>query len=72
MSQNKNIGDQIKEEYFQWLKNTGRMKYELTDVFINNNGVINTEKKMAWVAHTTPDDWEEFCELNEKKEGQTK
>jgi hypothetical protein len=49
------------EEYIQWLKDTDRMKYEMTDVFTNDNGQVKVEKKMAWVARTTPNDWEEFC-----------
>lgn len=59
--------DQIKEKYFQWLKDTGRMEYKLTDIFINDNGIIKTEKKMAWIAHTTPSDWEEFCNITDNK-----
>lgn len=48
-------------EYMQWLKDTGRMKYELIDVIVNDNDNIKTEKKMVWVAHNTPNDWKEFC-----------
>jgi len=49
------------EEYLQWRKDTGRFKQELTDVIVNDNGVIKTEKKMAWVMKILPDDWREFC-----------
>ena len=53
--------DKLMEEYLQWRKDTGRFKHELTDVIINNNGEIKTEKKMACVIKTSPDDWREFC-----------
>ena len=61
------MNDAEQEKYIQWLKDTDRMKYELTDVFINDNGQIKTEKKMAWVARTTPNDWEEYCKVTESK-----
>jgi len=48
-------------EYIQWLKDTGRMKHELADVIVNDDANIKTEKKMAWIAHNTPNDWKEFC-----------
>jgi len=53
--------EKLMEEYLQWRKDTGRFKQELTDVIVNDNGVIKTEKKMAWVVKTTTDDWREFC-----------
>lgn len=56
------ITEQDKEDFIQWQKDTGRMKYELTDVFINDNGEIKIEKKMAWVSKTSPANWKEFCE----------
>ena len=52
--------EQLRIEYVQWLKDTGRMKYKLTGVWVNDNGVMKVEKKMAWVTHTTPNDWKEF------------
>jgi len=59
-------------EYIQWLKDTGRMKHELIDVIVNDDGNIQTEKKMAWVTHNTPNDWKEFCQdTNRKYEGIT-
>jgi hypothetical protein len=63
----KNLAEQEKEGYIQWLKDTGRMKYELTDIFINDNGEIKTEKKMAWVMKNTPGDWKKFCEETGKE-----
>jgi len=53
--------DKLMDEYLQWSKDTGRFKHELTDVIVNDNGVIKTEKKMACVVNTSPDDWREFC-----------
>ena len=53
--------DKLMEEYLQWRKDTGRFKHELTDVIVNDNGVIKTEKKMACIMKTSPDDWREFC-----------
>jgi hypothetical protein len=50
-----------REDYFQWLKDTGKMKYELTDVFINKDGVLHNEKRMAWCGKTSPEDYREFC-----------
>lgn len=61
------ITDQIKDEYIQWLKDTGRSKYELTDVFINDNGNVKIEKRMAWVAKTSPEDWKEFCKATSRE-----
>jgi len=53
--------DKLMEEYLQWSKDTGRFKYKLTDVIVNDNSVIKTEKLMAWVMKTSPEDWREFC-----------
>jgi len=53
--------DKLMEEYLQWRKDTGIFKHELTDVIVNDNGVIKTEKKMACIMKTSPDDWREFC-----------
>lgn len=50
-----------KDDFRQWMVNKGKAKRELTDVFINNNGEISTEKKMCWVMNTSPEDWEDFC-----------
>lgn len=60
--------EQIIKEYFQWLKDTGRMEYKLTDVFINDDEVLKVEEQMAWVINATPDDWKEFM----KEEGRKK
>ena len=56
------MNNKLMEEYLQWQKDTGRFKQELTDVIVNDNGVIKTEKKMACVMKTTGNDWKEFCE----------
>jgi hypothetical protein len=61
------ITEQDKDEYIQWLKDTGRMKYKLTDIFVNDNGVIKTEKKMAWVAKVSTEDWKEFCNATSRE-----
>jgi len=53
--------NKLMNEYLQWSKDTGRFKYKLTDVIVNDNGVIKIEKLMAWVMKTSPDDWREFC-----------
>jgi len=50
-----------REDYVQWLKDKGKMKYELTDVYINKDGVIHMEKKMAWVIKPEIEDYKEFC-----------
>lgn len=55
--------DKDQSEYFQWLKDTGKGKYELTDIFINDNGEIKTEKRMACIIKTTPEDWKQFCKI---------
>ena len=49
------------DEFTQWQKDTGRIKYEPTDIYVNENGKIKVEKKMAWVMDTSPKDWREFC-----------
>ena len=65
------ITEKDSEDYKQWLKDTGRLKYELTDVFVNNDGEITTEKRMAWTMKTSPEDWKEFCETtNREYEGE--
>ena len=48
-------------EYRQWLQDTGRSTYGLTDIYVNDNGNIKIEKRMAWSCHVTPNDWKEFC-----------
>lgn len=63
----KELTEQEKEEYIQWQKDTGRMKYELVNIFVNDNDEIKTEKKMAWVIKNTPEDWKEFCEETGKE-----
>jgi len=52
----------LMEEYIQWRKDTGKFRHELRDIIVNDNGVIKTEKKMACVINTSPEDWKEFCE----------
>jgi hypothetical protein len=50
-----------REDYFEWLKDKGRMKRGLTEIFINKDGVLHTEMKMAWMCKTSPEDYKEFC-----------
>lgn len=52
-----------KDDFFQWGKDTGKIKYELAKVLVNNNGVFEYENKMAWVLRTSPEDYKEFCEV---------
>ena len=60
-------------EYIKWQKDNGKAKYQLTTVVINDNGEIKTEKIMAWVMNTSPDDWKEFCKDTGKEyEGEVK
>jgi len=53
--------DKLMEEYLQWSKDTEKFKHELTDIIIDDNGKIKTEKKMTSVVKTSPEDWREFC-----------
>lgn len=50
-----------REDYVQWAKDTGRTKEGLTDVYVNDNGEMKIEKRMAWTIQCSPDDWKEFC-----------
>lgn len=52
----------LRNKYFQWAKDNGNARYELTDVFINDNGEFKKEKKMAWVLETNSVNWRKFCE----------
>jgi hypothetical protein len=61
------LNDKDVDNFLQWQKDTGRMKYELTDIAINDNGNIKFEKQMVWVSHNTPDDWREFCKDTGRK-----
>lgn len=55
------LTEKDKNDYLQWLKDTRKAKYGLTDVFVNINGEIKVEKRMAWTMNTSPEDWKEFC-----------
>ena len=57
----KDLTEQDKNEYLQWLKNTGRSVYKLTDVYVMENEKVGIEKKMAWISKISPSDWYEFC-----------
>ena len=50
-----------KDDFIQWCKNTGKAEYKLTDIYVNNNGELELEKKMAWVFDIVPEDWKRFC-----------
>jgi len=54
------------DDYIEWQKNSGKLRYELTDVIINNNNEIKTEKKIAWVIDTSREDWKEFCKVTNR------
>ncbi len=59
-----------KNDFLQWQKYTGRAKYELNDIFVNNIGEIKIEKMMSWTIKTSPEDWKEFCkDTNREYEG---
>ena len=65
--------EEIRKEYFQWLKEKGKTKQELVSVFVNVDGEIKTEKQMACVIRNTPEDWKEFCEDTDREyEGEIK
>ena len=62
-----------REDYFEWLKNKGKFKYELTDIFVEKNGVYRIEQKMAWCGTTSPEDYKAFClETGREYEGEYK
>lgn len=58
--------DLIYDEFIQWSKDTGRMKYQMTDIVVNDNGNFKIEKKMAWVMKTSSEDWKEFCKFTNR------
>ena len=60
---NYNITEQDQNEFIQWLKDTRKPEYKLRDVFVNNNGEIKIEKKMALSINITPNDWKESCDV---------
>ena len=50
------------DDFLQWMKDKGKAKEGLTDVYIRNeNDEVTIEKRMAWVVKSTPEDWKEFC-----------
>lgn len=51
----------VQKEFIQWLKDKGKPITGLTDVFVNENGNIKTEKRMATTIHISPDDYKDFC-----------
>jgi len=57
------ITDKVKDEFIQWLKDTGRLEYKSSDVFVNNDGEMKIEKRMAWSMDITPKKWKEFCDI---------
>ena len=62
-----------REDYFEWAKNKGKLKYQLADVFVNKDGVLQIEKKMAWCGTTSPEDYKAFClETGREYEGEYK
>jgi len=54
--------EEIRKEYFQWLKDKGKTEQKLVDVFVNDNGEIKKEKQMTCVTKNLPEDWKEICE----------
>lgn len=68
----KSFNEIEQEDYFQWAKETGRCKYQLTDVMVNRNGEFKLEKVMCWVLHTSPDDYKEFCKETGREFEETK
>lgn len=67
------ITDQIKDEYIQWLKDNGKLKQEPRDIYVNINGEMKIETRMAWTMNTSPQDWQDFCESTGREyEGEMK
>jgi len=61
METNKNIKD-----YIEWLKDKGKAIYELSDIYINKEGILRKEKKMVWRIESTTEDYDEFCKETSK------
>jgi hypothetical protein len=57
----------MNNEFLQWLKDKGKMKNELTDVFVNDNGTIKAEKRMGEIYNISPDVYKEFCEATNRE-----
>lgn len=57
---------EIQEEFLQWQKDNGKARYGLTDIYVNDNGKIKKEKKMAWTIKTSLEDWKDFCKATGK------
>jgi hypothetical protein len=55
------LTDQERDNFIQWLKDTGKMQYKSTNVFIIKDEQVSIEQRMAWVSTTTTDDWREYC-----------
>jgi len=62
-----NIEKEELDEFLQWKKDNGKFEYKLTDIYVNDNGEIKTEKKIAMIIKRTPNDWKEFCRVTGKK-----
>lgn len=54
----------LEKNFRQWMIGKGKAKHELTDIFVNDNGNVHTEKKPAWIIDVTPNDYKEFCYEN--------
>jgi hypothetical protein len=54
-------------EYLQWLKDKGKVKYELTDVYVKTDNGIHIEKRMAEIVTATDKDRKEFCKETGKE-----
>ena len=44
-----NIEKEELDEFLQWKKDNGKFEYKLTDIYVNDNGEIKTEKKIAMI-----------------------
>lgn len=57
------LSKELQEEYLKWLKDNGKAKYELTNIYYNENGVIKQKYEMAWNIKSSPEDFAEFCKV---------
>ena len=53
--------EQLHNEFAEWLKNKGKSSYGLQDIYINDNGKMKIEKRMATIIQIDFNDWFDFC-----------
>ncbi len=62
-----NVTQKDMDEFLQWQKDSGKAKYGLTDIYVNDNGKMSIEKRMAWIIKISPEDWKEFCNATNRE-----